>query len=204
MDGINYFDVIVLALITIIGLKGILRGFIKELFSLIGLVGGVYVASRAAYSVGELLKTPLGLTNDNTISLLGFILSLVGFWVLTYVLGIIVSKAFQLSGLGIFDRFLGLVFGIGKVFFLFSIIVYTLSNFKSLEVRLNRATKTSVVYPILKETGNYIVKLDTTKLQNNLSKKLNTSIESTKKIMNDVTDDVINQQINKRLNNNEK
>jgi len=204
MDGINYFDVIVLALITIIGLKGILRGFIKELFSLIGLVGGVYVASRTAYSVGELLKTPLGLTNDNTISLLGFILSLVGFWVLTYVLGIIVSKAFQLSGLGIFDRFLGLVFGIGKVFFLFSIIVYTLSNFKSLEVRLNRATKTSVVYPILKETGNYIVKLDTTKLQNNLSKKLNTSIESTKKIMNDVTDDVINQQINKRLNNNEK
>ena len=42
----NYFDVTISAIILILGIKGFMQGFIKEVFGLAGLVGGVYFASR--------------------------------------------------------------------------------------------------------------------------------------------------------------
>ena len=52
MENINIFDLIVVALITILGLKGLFRGFTKEFFALIGIVGGVFVASRLSKDAG--------------------------------------------------------------------------------------------------------------------------------------------------------
>lgn len=52
MDNLNIFDTVTLVIIVLIGLKGLFRGFIKEAFALIGIVGGVFVASRLARDVG--------------------------------------------------------------------------------------------------------------------------------------------------------
>lgn len=46
MDFVTWFDIIVIALVLILGIKGILNGLIKEVFGLIGLIGGLIVASR--------------------------------------------------------------------------------------------------------------------------------------------------------------
>ena len=203
MDDINYFDIIVLALISIIGLKGIFRGFIKELFSLIGLVGGVYFASRLATTVGNIIKEPLAISNENTVSLIGFIISLIGFWIITYILGLTISKIFQLSGLGLFDRFLGLVFGIAKVFLLFSIIIYAFSHFESIKKKLDNATQNSLMYPILQETGNFIIKIDTSKIENKIYDEFNSSITSTKKLINTIGKEIIENEIDNQLKKDE-
>ena len=46
MDLVTWFDIIVIALVLILGVKGIINGLIKETFGLIGLIGGLVVASR--------------------------------------------------------------------------------------------------------------------------------------------------------------
>ena len=193
MQDLSYFDIIVLGLTLLLGLKGLIRGFIKEIFALIGIIGGVFVASRVADSIGDMIGKILNISNEKTMLLVGFLASLVGFWILAYILGIIFSKISSASGLGIFDRFFGFVFGSAKVFLLFSIITYAVSNIKAIEKNLQKWTKDSIIYPLLVKTGNYIIKLDTTKLQNNIPKAIDKTIQTSKEL----TDDIVNENIDK-------
>jgi len=194
VENINYFDLIVLALVTLLGLKGLFRGFIKEAFALFGIVGGVFVASRVSSQVGEIVDNIMHFDNNNTVVLVGFIVSLAVFWVVAYILGTILSKMIGLSGLGFLDRFLGFVFGAGKVFLLFSIIVYALSNVESINKKLEEKVQDSMVYPILKQTGQYIIKLDTTNIQQKVSKNIDKAID----VGTDTLKDISAQEIKKK------
>ncbi len=180
MENIHIFDIVVVSLITLLGLKGLFRGFIKEALALFGIVGGVFVASRLSTQVGEAISNVIPFDNNNTMVLVGFIVSIAVFWVLAYIIGIVLSKVFSLSGLGIFDRALGFIFGAGKVFLLFSIIAFAISQVEAINKKLNKTLSNSIAFPILKDTGSYIIKLDTTKLENDVTKHVNSAIETTK------------------------
>ncbi len=52
----NYFDIIVSVVILLLGLKGIINGFFKEVFGLVGIIGGIFLASRIGNRVGEYLS----------------------------------------------------------------------------------------------------------------------------------------------------
>lgn len=119
MENLNIFDIIVGGLVILLGLKGLLKGFVKEFFALVGIVGGVFIASRTANEVGTFVNGIIPMQNDNTILLAGFVTALGLFWIVAYFLGSILEKMFTLSGLGIFDKLLGFVFGAGKIFLLF-------------------------------------------------------------------------------------
>ena len=60
--------------------------------------------------------------NDTTGKLIGFVTALVTVWIVVYTAGIIVSKIFSASGLGVVDRIFGFIFGASKVFLIFSIV----------------------------------------------------------------------------------
>ncbi len=180
MENINLFDLIVLSLIVILGLKGLFRGLTKELFGLIGIVGGVFIASRLAKNVGEIANSIIPVDNESTILLIGFIITLILFWIIAYVLGMVLEKVFSASGLGVFDRLLGFVFGAGKIFLLFAIIAYALSNVKMINDNLQPKLKDSMVFPMLVETGSYIIKLDTSNMQQEVSKKFESAVKSAK------------------------
>jgi membrane protein required for colicin V production len=182
-------------LVVLLGLKGLLRGFVKEFFALVGLVGGVFVASRIASNIGELIASFIPIENNNTVLLIGFIVSLVGFWIIAYIIGGVVSKVFSLSGLGIFDRFLGFVFGAGKIFLLFSIIVYAISNVQIIDKKLSATTQGSIAYPLLKQSGKYIVQIDTSNLQGKISKNIDNAIEATQETLEDISTEVIKEKI---------
>ena len=195
MENINYFDLIIFTLVTLLGLKGLFRGFIKEFFALVGIVGGVFIASRVAANTGELIADIIPIENNNTMLLAGFIASLIVVWLAAYFIGIIFSKIFSLSGLGIFDRVLGFLFGAGKVFLLFSIITYAVSNIEVLSKKLKKTTNGSIAYPILVETGSYIIKIDTEKLHSKISNKVDDIVQSTKNGINTIEADVITQKV---------
>jgi len=180
LENINLFDLIVLSLIVILGLKGLFRGLTKELFGLIGIVGGVFIASRLAKNVGEIANSIIPVDNESTILLIGFIITLILFWIIAYVLGVVLEKVFSASGLGVFDRLLGFVFGAGKIFLLFAIIAYALSNVKMINDNLQPKLKDSMVFPMLVETGSYIIKLDTSNMQQEVSKKFESAVKSAK------------------------
>ncbi len=193
MENINIFDIIVLSLVTILGLKGLFRGFTKEFFGLVGIVGGVFVASRVAGATGAFVNGIVPMENENTILLVGFVASLVFFWIVAYILGAILEKVFTLSGLGIFDRIFGFVFGAGKIFLLFSIIAYAVTQVKSINDNLTPKMKDSIVFPILTETGSYIIKLDTSNFQKEVAKQLDSVVESTKETVKEISADELKQ-----------
>ncbi|AZL54323.1 CvpA family protein [Aliarcobacter skirrowii] len=180
MQDIAMFDIVIILITLFLGLKGLFKGFIKEVFGLLGIVGAIFIASRISLEVGNVVASVLNIENESTIKLLGFIISVIAIWFVIYSLGIIVSKIFSASGLGIFDRVLGFIFGAAKVFLIFSIIAYAINSIDSFKKSIDENFSNSIVMPHLISVGSYIMKLDT----NSIKEQLN---EGTKEIQEDIS-----------------
>lgn len=172
MQNFSVFDIVIVSITVLLGLKGLLRGFIKEIFGLVGIIGGIFIASRLAEQIGKSIAPLLALENQATIKLIGFILGLIGFWAIVYVAGIILSRIFQASGLGIFDRILGFFFGSAKIFLIFSVIVYALYQVSSFKNLMNEKVANSITFPFLVQTGGFIVKLDASDFVKKVEEKI--------------------------------
>lgn len=180
MQEFTIFDMVILGITLVLGLKGLFRGLIKEVFGIIGIIGAIFVASRISENIGDLIAPILALENETTIKLIGFIVALIGFWVLVYILGMIISKIFSASGLGIVDRVFGFIFGAGKVFLIFSVIAYALYQVESFKKAIDEKTAGSIVMPHLISVGSYIIKLDTTKITDSVGGAVDKVVETTK------------------------
>ena len=172
MQEFTTFDIVILSITLLLGLKGLMKGFIKEVFGLVGIVGGIFVASRMSEDIGGMIAPILGLENGATIQLIGFIVGLIGFWIILYLAGIILSNIFSASGLGIFDRILGFLFGSAKIFFIFSVITYAVYQIESFQNLMNEKVSNSMTFPFLVKTGSFIVKLDPADFTKPIDEKL--------------------------------
>jgi membrane protein required for colicin V production len=157
----NYFDLVVSAIILLLGLKGIINGFFKEIFGLIGIIGGVFIASRLGNEVGQYLSDALfKFDNSAAIGFTGFLATLAVFWLGMVLIGAIFKKLSSLSGLGVLDKILGFVFGASKFFLIAAVIAYAAYNIKAVKSTIDSSMGTSVLFPILVSTGSVIMKLD--------------------------------------------
>jgi len=165
MVDFNYFDVVIAAIVLLLGIKGFMHGFIKEVFGLVGLVGGVYFASRLLGTAAEFIDTNfLHLENASLLKLIGFLVILVIIWLGATILGSIFSKLTSASGLGFLNRLFGFIAGGGKYFLIFALIVTALSNVSLVKDNLEKYVSDSVLYPYLKQAGSYLINLDPTTL----------------------------------------
>jgi len=172
----NYFDIIASVIILLLGLKGILNGFFKEAFGLIGIIGGLFVASRLGDKVGKYLnENVFHFANTSAISFTGFLFTLAVFWLAMIILGFAFRKLSSLSGLGLVDRILGFIFASGKFFLIASVIAFAIYNVKAIKPHLDSAVKGSILFPIFVKTGHYIMKMDPTQMSN----EINTTIDKT-------------------------
>lgn len=196
MLSLTIFDMLILGITLFLGLKGLLRGFIKEVFGIIAIIGSIFIASRVSVEIGNLIAPILGLTGKSSISLLGFIIALIGFWLIIYLIGMLVSNILSVSGLGIFDRILGYVFGCAKVFMILSVIIYAICQVNSFKIALNKHTEGSIIMPYLQGVGSTILKLDTTKITDTIEKSADSIADTTKDLANKLSED------NKDIKNN--
>jgi len=161
MVDFNYFDVAIGSIVIILGIKGFLNGFIREIFGLAGLVGGVYLASRFAPLAAEFIDINfLHLQNVALLKLIGFLAILITVWLSATILGAVFAKLTSMSGLSFLDRLLGFITGGGKYFIIFSLIVTALSNVTLVKENIHKYVKDSVLYPILVKTGSTVIRID--------------------------------------------
>ncbi len=188
----NYFDLVVAAIILLLGLKGIINGFFKEIFGLIGIIGGIFIASRAGDEVGLYLSDAIfKFDNSSAISFTGFLATLSVFWLGMIFIGIIFKKLSSLSGLGIVDKLLGFVFGASKFFLIAAVIAHAAYNIKAVKTTIDSALGNSVLFPILVSTGAFIMKLDPVAISHDINatiEKTNETISS--KVQEAITDNV--------------
>ena len=193
----NYFDLIASIIILLLGLKGILNGLFKEAFGLIGIIGGLFVASRVGDKVGAYLNENIfNFSNTSAISFTGFLFTLAVFWLAMIAIGFAFKKLSSLSGLGLVDKILGFVFAAGKFFLIAAVIAFAIYNIKAIRPTLDSAMKGSVLFPILVETGGYIMKIDPTEV----SSDINTTIDkATQKVKENIQENV-EEQVKKVVN----
>lgn len=173
MENLSIFDIISLSLIFILGIKGVINGFIKEVFGLVGIVGGIFIASRFADNMGNLINQNLyKLENSATLYLVGFISVLIVFWILSIFIGHLLESLIKMSGLGAIDKLAGFAVGSAKIFLVFSILAVTLSNIEFIKTKADEYMGESFMYPIFVKTGAYIVKMDSGQIANDLKKKV--------------------------------
>jgi len=173
ISDFNYFDITIASIVVILAIKGFLQGFIKEVFGLIGIIAGVYFGSRYAPQAATFVEENFfKLENSALLQLIGFLAILIVIWLTATIIGAIISQLMNASGLGFLNRLFGFIAGGGKYFLIFALIVTSLSNVTLVKENLEKYVDDSILYPYLKEAGEYLIQIDTSALiaENNSSK----------------------------------
>jgi membrane protein required for colicin V production len=198
----NYFDLVVAVIVLLLGLKGILNGFFKEVFGLIGIIGGIFVASRVGDGVGRFLNDNIFHSESHAVvAFSGFLLTLALFWLAMVGLGHLFKRLGALSGLGGLDRIAGFVVGSGKFFLIAAVIAYALNNITAVHENIEKPLKTSILFPVLVATGGAIMHIDPATVQKKTDTAVQEGIEGVKKV-SDVNADKVIDTVKSRLEDN--
>ena len=166
--GMELLDIIILVLIGIGVIQGLMKGFLKQLFAIVGLVAGLLIA-RSLYNVVAMqLETIFG-TSITIAQIVSFIL----IWVIVPLLCIMVAnvltKALNAICLGWINRLLGGLFGALKVLLLIGLGIYVfeyldpkgeiIGKTKKEKSALYKPVKefTNIFFPVLKNMTDKIV-----------------------------------------------
>lgn len=123
----NYLDIIIVVILSYCVIRGVFRGLIKELSSIIGVFGGFYAAYTYYMVVAELLSR--WISNPEYLNILSFMLIFCSVFLVISILGVIINYLLKLAFLGWFDRFCGAVFGAMKGMLIVSVILISLTTF---------------------------------------------------------------------------
>ena len=123
----NLFDIIVIVILGYCLIRGIFRGLVKELSSIIGVFGGFY----AAYTYYPVLAKPLSkwIANVGYLNILSFLIIFCGVFIVISILGIIINYLLKIVFLGWLDRVSGAMFGAMKGILIVSVLLIALTAF---------------------------------------------------------------------------
>ncbi|MBW1726200.1 MAG: CvpA family protein [Deltaproteobacteria bacterium] len=123
----NFFDIIVIVILGYCLIRGVFRGLIKELSSIIGVLGGFY----AAFTYYPLVAKPLSkwIANTGYLNILSFLIIFCGVFIIISILGVIINYLLKIAFLSWLDRILGSVFGAMKGVLIVSVLFIALTAF---------------------------------------------------------------------------
>jgi membrane protein required for colicin V production len=122
----NFLDIVIIIIISAFSIYGLIRGFVKEIVSIISIVLGFYIALHWHEEAARYLA---GFKNQNLQNILGFIIVFIVASLILSLLGKLVSLTLKGIDLGCIDHLLGLVFGFAKGVFVVCVILLVLVSF---------------------------------------------------------------------------
>ena len=123
----NLLDIIIIVILGFCLIRGIFRGIVKELASIVGVVAGLYAAYTYYTYVSRLLTQWISNSGYRNILAIFLIFCLVMIFI--GVLGILIKYALKIAHLGWFDRICGAGFGSIKGILIVSVIIFMLTTF---------------------------------------------------------------------------
>jgi membrane protein required for colicin V production len=127
LHGINLVDILIWGILLFFMIKGFLRGFVREVCFLLGLLFGVWAAFRYYPSLVTAMRPYLQLPH-HIASVISFILILLTLGLLFFLLGYLLTLLLEKYKLaGSLNRTGGIVFGFLQGAFLLCMILYFLT-----------------------------------------------------------------------------
>ncbi len=127
MESINPFDIAIIVLMGYTIIRGIFRGFIREVAGIIGLLVGFYTAYGYYGHLSSLLEP--WISDPAYRDITAFIIVFCAITLLIIGLGMLVRLLVKMMLLGVLDRIFGAVFGAVKGALIVSLLLVVLVNF---------------------------------------------------------------------------
>lgn len=123
----NPFDILILVILGYSLIRGLFRGLVKEISSIIGVLGGFYAAYTYYRNLASLLS---GLVQDvSYLNILSFLIIFCSVLIVVSVLGVIIKYLLNIAFLGWVDRVGGVIFGLAKGILIVSVLFISLTAF---------------------------------------------------------------------------
>jgi len=163
----NWLDVVILIVISIFALLGLKRGLIKEIISIIAIVGGIVAGVLFYPYLGEVLIKTSFIKSKSIASISGFLLIMFFIFVLINLIGIALNKITGTLNLNWFNRICGGCFGAIKGVIISFLIIAGLGFFLS---EKEPPFSNSILVPYVKESFSILKELIPDDFDKNIQK----------------------------------
>ncbi len=150
----NALDIVILSIASIFFVRGIFRGFILELITVVGLVLGYLISITYLSIVAGFILSFFPSFPESLVNIISFFVLFVGTNILLRLGANMISKTLKIAMLGWLNRLLGGILGLFKIIIILSILVFVLDLIPFSSVLLDQIeSKNSYLYPILELLG---------------------------------------------------
>lgn len=147
----NVLDIIIAIILLFFGIKGLKKGLIIEIVSLLAFGIGIYGAMHFSDFTAETMTDYIEI-NPKYLNTTAFILTFIILVILVNLIGRLVSKIVKNLNLGVFDKIGGFVFGGAKGILLCSLLLMVLNNFQVMGFVKPEMKEQSLLYPHVEKT----------------------------------------------------
>lgn len=151
----NYLDIIIAIILFLFGWKGLRKGLIIEVVTLLAFGVGIYGAMHFSDFTAAHLQDFMEV-KPQYLNTIAFVLTFIILVVLVNLIGRLVSNLVKSMNLGFFDKLGGFLFGIIKGVLLCSILLMVLNNFQLLGVVKPEVKEKSKLYPYIEQAVPYV------------------------------------------------
>jgi len=169
----NPIDIIIIVIIGFCFLRGLFRGIIKELSSIIGVFAGYHFAYTYYNQIGEIIVQWDILKDDSLRNIIIFLIIFCVTFFIVSIIGIIIRYILKMMFLRWIDLSFGAVFGTIKGILISSVLIITLTTFLPKEASI---IKESIMAPKISMVSETLMKM----LPDNLKEKFNENMEQIK------------------------
>ncbi|MBF0226534.1 MAG: CvpA family protein [Desulfobacterales bacterium] len=163
----NPFDIITIVILAFTLIRGIFRGLIKEVSSIVGVVGGYYIAYTYYADISKLISK--WMPDQSYINLVSFLLLFCVMFISVSLVGVLINYLLNIAFLGWLNRLLGAGFGFIKGALIISIIFVGLTTFLKNDSPL---IKDSMLAPYVSMISDKIVTVVPEDMKNKFMDKL--------------------------------
>ena len=168
----NLFDMVCIIILGYCLVRGIFRGLIKELSSIVGVFGGFYAAYTYYMKVGKLFSS--WISNTSYLNILSFLIIFCGVFIIISIIGVIIKYLLNISFLGWVDHICGAGFGTIKGILIVSMLLMIFTAFLPKNTPL---IKNSLLSPIIASVSGKMSKV----VSKDMKREFVTKIEEYKK-----------------------
>ena len=149
----NPIDIIIIIIIGYCFIRGVFRGLIKEMSSIIGVFAGYYAAYTYYIEFAKFLSKHIFKTQY--LNAISFMILFCGIFLAISLLGILIKKFLKIPFLGLIDRICGAGFGFIKGIIIVSIVLIIITIF----LPDNKSIKESLLSPQVSMISEKMIKV---------------------------------------------